>query len=84
MNRKTVLIASGGVIAAMLLVSLAAALRLPPDVQIPIHWGDAGGAPDRFAGREGVLFFPLIAVAVTALLGMCPPLKSKGASYLWS
>jgi hypothetical protein len=72
------------VIAAMLLLSGWASWQLPPDIQIPIHWNGDPSAPDRFAGKEGLLFFPLLALAVTALLALFPATRARTTTLYWS
>lgn len=79
MERRTILIASAAIIGLMLGISLWAFTHLPADVLVPIHWGD--GAPDRFAGKEGLLLVPLIATGATAVLGLAP--KSSGRPQHW-
>ncbi len=84
LGRGTALLASAGLIGAMLLVSLVAAWHLPAGAQVPIHWGEAGLLPDRYAGKEGLLFFPLVAAAITAALAAVPMRRSGDAGPWWS
>jgi uncharacterized membrane protein len=90
MTRKIVAVASALVVATMLATSLLVGASLPPDVQLPIHWG-LNGEADGFAGKWPALLLPAgIAASVSLLFWYLPALeprregleRSQGL-YLW-
>ena len=68
MNRRPMLLVSAATLGAMFLVSAWAWTQLPPDAQVPIHWG-VDGQPDDWADKTvGLFLLPLIATGVAVLL----------------
>jgi len=74
------IIASIAVLAGMCLVGVWAWLRLPPDAQIPIHWGTDGQA-NGFAGKTvGLFLVPLITALVAASFVLIPRIEPRRAN----
>src|ERR1700720_4283720 len=66
-------------IAAMFVLAAATWSNAPQ--QIPVHW-NAYGAVDRYGGRfEGLLLFPLLALAIYGLFLVVPKLDPGRANY---
>lgn len=65
-----------GAAAIAFLVSLYAWFQVPPDAQIPIHWG-LSGEPDRFAGREALFYLPILLLGAGALLAVIPLIEPR-------
>ena len=84
MNRNALAIASLLIVVIMAAVSVAVGLRLPADLQLPIHWGP-GGEPDRWAGKWIGLLMPAgITAAVSLLFWFLPALEPRGRNFLRS
>lgn len=90
MTRKSVTWASALVVATMLCAGLAAAGSIPPEAQLPIHWG-LDGKPDGFSDKWSALLLPSgITASLSLLFFLLPSLeprregleRSQGL-YLW-
>lgn len=90
MTRKIVAGASALVVVTMLVAALAVGASIPPDVQLPTHWG-LDGQPDDFSGKWLALLLPAgITAALSLLFYFLPALeprregleRSQGL-YLW-
>lgn len=90
MTRKIVAAASALVVATMLGVALVVGASIPPEVQLPIHWG-LNGEPDGFAGKWTALLLPAgMTASISLLFYVLPALeprregleRSQGL-YLW-
>ncbi|HXC63860.1 MAG TPA: SdpI family protein, partial [bacterium] len=65
-------ISSGVVVALMLAASAVVRPQLPPGVRIPIHWG-LDGKPNGYGGAAmGLLCTPVLAAAMSVVLGLMP------------
>jgi uncharacterized membrane protein len=90
MNRHTLGLISAILVVAMGGIALAAGLRLPLDLALPVHW-DLSGEPDSFAGKWVGLLMPAAITAGVSLLFWALPLiepRSRNLSrsqglYLW-
>lgn len=91
MTRKTLLIASIIIVAALLTAGAFVGLSIPGDVRLPTHWG-LNGEPDRFADKWTALLIPGALVGcLSILLYFLPALeprrqgfqRSQGL-YLWT
>ncbi|HEX8512327.1 MAG TPA: SdpI family protein [Allosphingosinicella sp.] len=90
MTRKIVAGASALVVVTMLGTALAVGATLPPDVQLPTHWG-LDGKPDGFSGKWGALLLPAAIIASLSLLFFLLPsleprregLERSHGLYLW-
>jgi len=67
MTRSRLAILSLLLLAAALAASLAAALWLPPDARLPVHW-DLAGEPNSYAGKWPALLLPPALVAIFSLV----------------
>ncbi|HEY0043747.1 MAG TPA: SdpI family protein [Allosphingosinicella sp.] len=91
MTRRHVGLAAILMTVAMTGIGIAAALSLPADVQIPIHWGLDGQA-NGFAGKWIGLLMPAALVAFTSVLFRSLPaleprkegLERSEGLYLWA
>ena len=90
MTRKSVTGASALVVATMLGTGLAVGASLPPEVQLPIHWG-LDGKPDGFSDKWSALLMPAGITFLLSLLFYFLPVieprregleRSQGL-YLW-
>ena len=80
MNRRPMLLVSAATLGAMFLVSAWAWTQLPPDAQVPIHWG-VDGQPDDWADKTvGLFLLPLIATGVAVLLALIPRFEPRRAN----
>lgn len=74
--RKPILV-SAGIIAAMLIASLWAALTLPQGERFPVHW-NAAGLPDRFGSKwETLGMAPLVAAVLAVLFAVIPRVEPR-------
>lgn len=65
---RRLLLTDAVAIAAMLILSAWAWTRIPPDKLIAVHWG-AAGQPNGFVGKTaGLLWMPVVAVFVSAIM----------------
>jgi immunity protein, SdpI family len=71
------IIASIGIVAVMLLVSIWAWLQLPADAQVPIHWGPNGQADGWADKTVGLLLLPLTAAGVAVLFAIIPSIEPR-------
>ena len=84
MHRRSLVIFSAAVIAAMTVLGVWAWFQLPADAQIPIHWG-ADGQPNGYAPKTiGLFLLPLITVGVAALFWAIPVIEPRRANLLKS
>lgn len=84
MNRNALGIASLLLAIAMAAVSVAVGLRLPADLQLPVHW-DLSGRPDSYAGKWVGLLMPAgITAAMSLLFWFLPSLEPRGRNFLRS
>lgn len=75
---KTMFWFSGAILAIMFALAAWAWMQLPADAELPVHWNAAGEA-DRFGGKfEGLLFMPLVALAMVLVLAVVPKIAPKG------
>lgn len=80
MNRRPLLLFSAAVVGAMTLLSAWAWGQLPPDAQVPIHWG-IDGHVDGYASKEiGLFLLPLTAAGIAALLAVIPRFEPRRAN----
>jgi uncharacterized membrane protein len=84
MNIRRPLLISLGLVAAMFIVSAWAWSQLPPGAQIPIHWGIDGQANGYAPKEVGLLFVPLIAIALTLLFAGIPRIEPRRANLVRS
>lgn len=90
MTRKALAIASFGLVAAMIALSVAVGARLAGDIDLPIHWNIAGEA-DRFAPKWVALLMPAgVTAAVSTLFYALPSIEPRRTGlersqglYLW-
>lgn len=91
MTRKSLLIASIGTVAAMLILAVLVGSSLPAHLPLPIHWG-LDGEPDSFSDKWTALLMPVAMVGgISLLFHFLPALeprrqgleRSQGL-YLWS
>jgi len=91
MTRRHVGLAAILMTVAMTGIGIAAALSLPADIQIPIHWGLDGQA-NGFAGKWIGLLMPAALIAFTSILFRSLPaleprkegLERSEGLYLWA
>ena len=77
MTRKALAAASLLLAASMAVLGVLVALRVPADLQLPIHWS-LGGVPDRFASKWVALFLPpAVTAAVAAFFWFLPALEPR-------
>lgn len=77
---RPLIVASVGVLAAMLVLSLWAYARLPADALVPTHWG-IDGQVDDYMGKFPGLFLPVGMFAlVFGLLLLIPKLEPRKAN----
>ena len=90
MTRKSLLIASIGTAAALLVLAIVVGTSLPANLPLPTHWG-LDGKPDAFSDKWTALLMPVAIVAgISLLLNFLPALeprregleRSQGL-YLW-
>ena len=89
MTRKGLAMASAAIVTAMSLAAIVVAIRLPPDLLLPTHWGVSG--PDEFSDKwTALLMPPAITAAVSLLFYVLPSLEPRGEGlsrsqglYLW-
>jgi uncharacterized membrane protein len=80
MNRRPMIVYSGAVVGAMVLVSIYAWTQLAPGAQVPIHWG-IDGRVDGYASKEvGLFLLPVVAVGIAALLAVIPRFEPRRAN----
>jgi len=61
----------------MLLISVWAWRQIPPDTQLPVHWGITG-QPDRYAGKFwGLFMMPVVLTAMGILLILIPLIEPR-------
>lgn len=90
MNRKLLGGVSAALVAAMAAIAIAAAMNLPDDVRLPIHW-DLSGRPDNWADKWTALLMPAgMTAALSLLFWFLPSLEPRTrnlsrsqALYLW-
>jgi uncharacterized membrane protein len=71
---------SVAVVAVMLVAGAWAWVSLPPDAQVPIHWG-ADGQPDGYADKTiGLFLLPAVAVGITLLFVAIPRIEPRRAN----
>ncbi len=77
MNRRPMVLASGAVVAAMLVLAAWAWSQLPADAQVPVHWGPDGRA-DAFADKTvGLFLLPGIAALIAIGLAVIPSIEPR-------
>ncbi len=80
MNRRPLILFSAAVVAVMLIISAVAWVQLPPDAQVPVHWGP-DGQPDGYADKTvGLLLLPVITGLVAALMAIIPSIEPRRAN----
>lgn len=80
MNRRPMVLVSGAVVAAMLVLAAWAWSQLPADAQVPVHWG-VDGRPDGFADKTiGLFLLPGIAGLIAILLAVIPSIEPRRAN----
>lgn len=80
MNRRPLLITGVAIVVAMVAVGAWAWFQLPPDAQVPTHFGPSGQA-DAYSGKTvGLLLGPAIAAGVLALLLAIPSIEPRRAN----
>jgi uncharacterized membrane protein len=84
MDRGRLVAFSAAVVAGMLLLGAWAWLSLPPDAQVPIHWGADGQANGWAPKTVGLFLVPLITIAVVALFWAIPVIEPRRANILKS
>ena len=67
------------ILAATSFLTGYALLTLPPDAVLTVHWG-IDGVANRFAGKEALLFIPLVALLVAAAAASWAMRSSQAAS----
>lgn len=71
------LIATAAVLLPVIGLSVWAWLRLPADVQLPVHWGPSGEA-DRYGSKlEALALLPAIMLGVSVLFAVLPRLLPR-------
>jgi uncharacterized membrane protein len=77
MNRRRLIAFSAVVVAAMVAIGAYAWIQLPPDAQVPIHWGP-DGTPNGYASKTiGLLLLPLTAAGLAILLAFIPRFEPR-------
>jgi uncharacterized membrane protein len=77
LNRRPMIRASVAIVGAMLLISVWAWIQLPPDAQIPIHWG-ADGQVDGWADKTvGLLLLPALTAGVAIMFAVIPRIEPR-------
>jgi uncharacterized membrane protein len=77
MNRRNMGIASVIVVLALAAAAWIVGSALPPDMQLPTHFG-ISGTPDRFSGKWEALFLPAgMAGGLSLLLWFLPALEPR-------
>lgn len=77
MNVRPMILVSVAVLGVMALASAWAWVQLPPDAQVPIHWG-ADGQPDDWADKTvGLWLMPAIVAGVAVLLAFIPRFEPR-------
>lgn len=80
MNFRPMLIANGALVAFMAGVSAWFWNAIPEGAQIPVHW-NLQGEVDRYGSKEeALLFVPLLALGITALMWFLPRLDPRRAN----
>jgi uncharacterized membrane protein len=81
-NRKPGQLASGALVLYMGVLSAWAWPQIPAGARIAIHW-NAAGSPNGYAGKLfGLLFVPLLGVAILLLAAVIPQLEPRRLN-LW-
>jgi len=76
LDRRTALLVSLGIVAAMLVLSAWAWVEVDAE-QVPVHWGFSG-EPDRYGSKlEGLLLLPLVTLGLIALLAVLPRIEPR-------
>lgn len=71
-------------VSIMFVASAYAWLKLPAEIQIPVHWG-LDGEPDRFSGKlEGLLMMPSIGLLSAIVLRFIPLIEPRRKHFLQS
>jgi uncharacterized membrane protein len=77
MHTKQLIGGSIVIILAMVALSAWAAVQLPANAAVPVHWG-INGVPDRYGSKfEGLLIMPIIAAVLTVVLALAPRLDPR-------
>jgi immunity protein, SdpI family len=71
---------SVAIVAGMVLLGAWAWLQLPPDAQVPIHWGADGQADDWANKTIGLFLTPAIAVGLVLLFAIIPRIEPRRAN----
>ncbi len=80
MHRRNLVIFSAVVIGAMALLAVWAWFQLPPDAQIPVHWG-LDGQPNGYAPKTvGLFLLPFITLGVATVFWAIPVIEPRRAN----
>lgn len=71
-NLKPALVTAITLFVIMALISIWAALQLPADIKLPVHW-NINGEPNQYAGKFlGLFMMPIVVMVVILLLTFLP------------
>ncbi len=77
MNLRPLLIVIVGTVATTLGLAVVGWIQLPPDAQVPIHWGIDGQVNGYAPKAVGLLLIPAVTVGLSALLYFLPRFEPR-------
>ena len=76
-NLKPALVTAITLFVIMALISIWAALQLPADIKLPVHW-NINGEPNQYAGKFlGLFMMPIVVMVVILLLTFLPRIEPR-------
>lgn len=83
-NLKNILVLSGIILLAMVLISGYAWTQIPAGEQVCTHW-NAAGECDQYGGKfMGLFLLPIVALGITCLLALLPRLEPRATNMAQS
>ncbi len=77
MNLRPLLIVIVATVAATLGLAIVGWIQLPPDAQVPIHWGVDGQVNGYAPKAVGLLLIPAVTIGLSALLYFLPRFEPR-------
>lgn len=76
-NLKPALVTAITLFVIMALISIWAALQLPADIKLPVHW-NINGEPNQYAGKFlGLFMMPIVVMVVILLVTFLPRIEPR-------